>query len=191
MSGHIYITDLQRVEPGGLARTVPPAANEMLLITSSAEIGILGSPEARRLIQRLLPISTQEKRILLSIGCVGLFACVLEFAHGSAPTAKVLVLETPATTVQLTLDAAGIGSGADGFVAQDVAYLVTLAREPCRGALAIHHCAILAREASIAGTSKLASRLISTIASVLTRVSGHPGCDLLRIVLVGRVGSRH
>lgn len=164
----VYITGISRIELREPVSPTLPVGGEMLLITSSAEIGILSSVESRQLIRALLPMDGQEARFLLSIGCVGIFACVLEFLQGSAPTAKVLVLETPAARVQLMLDAAKIGAGADGFVAQDVAYIVRLSRQPCYGSLMIHYCAILSREVSLTGTNRLASRLTTCISHVLT-----------------------
>ena len=56
-----------------------------------------------------------------------------------------------------------MGAGGDGFVAQDVAYVLDLQKFP-EGALArIEHCEIMSRPSCFAGTSKLARNFLARL----------------------------
>ncbi len=168
----IRLSGLHRLEPG-VPLPLQPAA-DLLLVTSSAEIGILSTPRCRVLLRALTQANPQAELRFLSIGCAGVAACLLEFAHSGARSALVLVIESPAGWVQSTLDAAGIGAGGDGFQAQDIGFLFTLSREAAdRGEQAddaapptLLHCSLLAREPGLAGTARLASRLVALMAEV-------------------------
>ncbi len=136
---------------------------EEYIVTSSAEIGIVDTPRAQQVISDCAPKGYTAEIPLVSIGCAGLFAAVMKFAAGPARTARILALETPSDFVQSTLDCAQLGAGGDGFVAQDVAYVLDLQKFP-EGALArIEHCEIMSRPSCFAGTSKLARNFLARL----------------------------
>jgi len=136
---------------------------EEYIITSSAEVGIVNTPRAQQVIRDCAPKGYVDKIPLVSIGCAGLFAAVMRFVAGSARTARILALETPSDYVQSTLDSAQLGVGGDGFVAQDVAYILDLQKFP-EGALArVEHCEIMSRPSCFSGTTKLARKFLARL----------------------------
>ena len=98
---------------------------ELLIVSSSGEIEIMATAEARAVVRATLPHPAAPV-VFVSVGCSGLYASVLEFIQSGAQKARVLLLESPAAFVQSTLDHAGMGADGDGFVAQDVSFCFTL-----------------------------------------------------------------
>ncbi|MBV8753552.1 MAG: hypothetical protein JO309_01590 [Pseudonocardiales bacterium] len=168
MKDAIYITNLQPVTREVLeSSSLRDEHFELFLVTSSAEIDIVNQSAAMRVINAVRPKLHQEAISFLSIGCAGLFACILEFLQTDARNARVLLLETPADFVQATLDLANIGTGGDGFIAQDVSYVVDLSRSPAAGALRVAYCEILARPPALSGTAKLAVRILTRLRAIM------------------------
>lgn len=165
----LYLSQVRRFDIDAPLPALSSA--ELLLVTSSAELDILSHPQCRRQMVQLCQGSPGAPLRFISIGCAGLAACVLEFVHSEARSANVVVLESPAHWVQDTLDAAGIGTGGDGFRAQDVAYVLRLSREPpashadagASDTYRVLACDLLSRESGLAGTPRLASSLVSLL----------------------------
>ena len=156
----IWLSSLRRLAPGAPLPELPPA--DFLMVTSSGEIGMLAAPTSRFWLNALAHSSRQAPMHLLSIGCSGVAACVLEFMHSTARVAHVLVTESPPDWVQSTLDTAGLGVGGDGFKAQDVAFVLTLTRSasaPTADSVKLLYGNLLARDACMGGTAQLAARL--------------------------------
>lgn len=136
---------------------------EQYIVTSSAEIGIVDTPRAQQVIRDCAPNGNVDNIPLISIGCAGVFAAVMRFVSGPAKTARILALETPGDYVQSTLDSAQLGAGGDGFVAQDVAYVLDLQKFP-EGALGrVEHCEIMSRPSCFSGTTKLARNFLARL----------------------------
>lgn len=139
---------------------------ELLIVSSSGEIEIMATAEARAVVRAALPHPAAPV-VFVSVGCSGLYASVLEFIQSGAQKARVLLLESPAEFVQSTLDHAGMGADGDGFVAQDVSFCFTLSYQATPLAWHVQYCAIFARPASISGTARLASKVLSQMANLL------------------------
>lgn len=160
----IWLSSLQRLKPGAPLPALPAA--DLLMVTSSGEIGMLAAPSSRDWLRALTHSSPQAHVHMVSIGCASVVACVLEFMHSSACLAHVLVTESPPDWVQSTLDAAGVGAGGDGFKAQDVAYVLTLTRSavaPTTDSVKLLYSNLLSRNASMGGTAQLAARMASVV----------------------------
>jgi len=172
MSEAIYIVGMRRVTrqtvASGELRQIP---RDGFLVTSSAEIEIVDQAAAAAVIDAVRPISATGPDGFVSIGCVGFFACVLEFMQSSARDARILLLETPSAFVQDTLDLAKIG-GSDGFIAQDISFVVDISRTPEPDALRIYCCEILARSRELSGTAKLASRVFKRMNEIKKELPG-------------------
>jgi hypothetical protein len=158
--GTVYVTDFYPLDAARCAATPQHGQSfDLFLVSSSAESGILDEPAARAAIDAARPQSSTCDASFVSIGCLGLFAAILEFERSGARRARLLLLESPAAFVQETLDIAGLGVGGDGFVAQEVSYVVEMGRQPQAGALRVAFCQVLAREPTLGGTAKFASRI--------------------------------
>lgn len=160
----IWLSSLRRLTPGTPLPELPPA--ELLMVTSSGEIGMLAAPTSRAWLNALFHSSQQAPLHLISIGCCGVAACVLEFMQSTARIAHVLVTESPSDWVQSTLDGAGVGAGGDGFDAQDVAFLLTLTRSaaaPSPDSAKLLYGNVLSRDACMGGTAQLAARLAGLV----------------------------
>ncbi|MGP8431858.1 hypothetical protein ACT2FY_00770 [Paraburkholderia fungorum] len=168
----VYITNFYPLADRRAAPTREDGAFDLFIVSSSAETGILSEPAAIDAIDAAWPLPHAGAARFVSIGCAGLFAGILEFERSGAQRARLLLLESPAGFVQATLDLAGLGAGGDGFVAQDVACIVELSRDPQPGALRVAECRLLAREPTLAGTAKLASRIRANLLELLRRYPG-------------------
>lgn len=160
----IWLSALRQLGPEAPLPKLPPA--ELLIVTSSGEIGMLAAPRSRSWLKALIRSSPQAPLQMISIGCCGVAACVLEFIHSTARVAHVLVTESPSDWVQSTLDGAGVGAGGDGFDAQDVAFLMTLTRSavaPAPGSVKLLYGNVLSRDACMGGTAQLAARLAGAV----------------------------
>lgn len=166
MSSSVWLHGLRRLLPGEPLPMLPRAG--LLLVSSSAEVGLLVEPQCRSWLSSLARSSPGTPLHMLSIGCAGVAACVLEFMHSSACSAHVMVVETPTDWVQTTLDVAGVGAGGDEFKAQDAAFVFTLsrgARPESADALKLLYSGLLAREPNVGGTAQLAARLANLVAT--------------------------
>jgi hypothetical protein len=168
--GAVYVTDFYPLDAVRCGASPQRAQSfDLFLVSSSAETGILAEPAARAAIEAAYPRSSKCAASFVSIGCLGLFAGILEFQRSGARRARLLLLESPAAFVQETLDIAGLGAGGDGFVAQDVSYVVELGRHPQAGALRIASCQLLAREPTLGGTAKFASGIRRSLTRLTQR----------------------
>lgn len=145
---------------------------ERLIVTSSAEIDVMGEPQARAMLAAASPPGFAGPQSLVSVGCAGVYAAVLEFLASGAASARILALEAPRAYVQRRLDAAGLGPDGAGFVAQEAACVMDLTREPEGLALPISHCEILARPAHMGGTAALAGEAARRIAQLSAEIPG-------------------
>lgn len=162
-----YISGLHRWDGTGFGpdfRAEAPC--DMLVVTSSAELGVMAEPMARLIVSRCAGEGFRGQRSFVSVGCAGVYAGVLEFLHGDAQSARILALEAPRAYVQSRLDRAGLGGPGTGFVAQEVACVIELSRKPEGLARPISHCEILARPAHIGGTAMLAATVARRIAAL-------------------------
>lgn len=160
---------------------------DLFIVTSSAEINIMHEPRAREVLRACTPGGYTGETVFVSIGCTGLFASVLEFVQRPALRCRILVLETPTTFVQHTLDVAGLGEGGDGFIAQDIVCVMDLSKGP-EGAIArIGHCEILARQASFGGTVKLSQDVVCCLENLCLRL---PEADIVTFENVSRWSQR-
>jgi hypothetical protein len=160
----IWLSSLQRLKPGVQLPALPAA--DLLMVTSSGEIGMLAAPSSKDWLRALIYSSPHAHVHMVSIGCAGVVACVLEFMHSSANLAHVLVTESPPDWVQSTLDAAGVGAGGDGFKAQDIAYVLTLTRSavaPTTDSVKLLYSSLLSRNAAMGGTAQLAARFANIV----------------------------
>ena len=78
----IWLSSLQRLKPGAPLPALPAA--DLLMVTSSGEIGMLAAPSSRDWLRALTHSSPQAHVHMVSIGCASVVACVLEFMHSSA-----------------------------------------------------------------------------------------------------------
>lgn len=128
-----------------LGEQPPTEQPEALIVTSSAEIGVLRSPRAQAILAR-----AGAARIALhsfvSVGCAGVFAALFEARRLGVKSARILALEAPRAHVQARLDAAGL----QYFEAQETACVMDLSCQPVGLALPIGHCEILARPDTMA-----------------------------------------
>jgi hypothetical protein len=175
----IRMSAVRRIAPGEGLPMLAPA--DLLLVTSSAEIGLLTAPASAAMVVALGRSNPRAPIHFVSIGCAGVAASILDFVQSTTRVAHVLVIESPADLVQATLDAAGVGQHGDGFRAQDVAYLLTLtlwdtAHADAAAGLRVLHCSLLSRAAGLGGTARLAAQFVSLWADLRER---HPG---LRVV---------
>ena len=139
---------------------------EDYVVTSSAEIGIVGTARAQQIIRTCAPqrrAGNGRAIPLISIGCAGLYAAILRFIESPAQSVRILALESPCEFVQATLDQARLGQGGDGFIAQDVAHVLDLSKSPDRAIARIAHCEIMSRPDCFAGTAKLARHFVDRI----------------------------
>ncbi|WP_321818277.1 MULTISPECIES: hypothetical protein [unclassified Paraburkholderia] len=160
---------------------------ELCLVTSSAEVGILGVEQALALLRRFYPSAADARSAFVSIGCAGFFGCVLEFLASDAESATLVLLETPSWFVQETLDGAGVGYGGDGFIAKDSACVVRLGRTPRANALRIDFCTILAKPARLLGTVSLAREIVGCLAALYR---SHPALQVVTFANVSAWSQR-
>jgi hypothetical protein len=162
-----YIRDLCKWHDGSFGphfRADHPM--DMVIITSSAEVGVLAEPLARSIIAATAGPAFVGEQSFVSVGCAGVYAAILEFLRSDAQTARILALEAPRDHVQQRLDAAGLGPDGAGFIAQEVACLMEVSRRPEGLAIPINHCEILARPASMGGTATLAGMVSRRLAEL-------------------------
>lgn len=150
-----------------LGEQPPTEQPEALIVTSSAEIGVLRSPRAQAILAR-----AGAARIALhsfvSVGCAGVFAALFEARRLGVKSARILALEAPRAHVQARLDAAGL----QYFEAQETACVMDLSCQPVGLALPIGHCEILARPDTMGGTAALAARIAQRLRQHQSAIPG-------------------